>query len=176
MTYTEKTSSYNDRRYGKPWMAIVADSLTRNFDWLDWSGRPGAQGRFVFDAAPGTLLAYGQKDLRKIKGGVGGYEICMPDGELPIISDASAAEILSMPLEARWRTIAAKLLAKAVKRPDAGYDVPKWEQTRNERAARYSAMLGIDDPIKAELAEALGLIDRKPAEPAPVLDLSGFGF
>ena len=61
MMYTEKTPSYNERRYGKPWMAIVTTSMTKDFSFIDWDGRPGSVGEFCFDAPVGTLLAYGRE-------------------------------------------------------------------------------------------------------------------
>ena len=44
MQYIENTESYNERRYGKPWMARVTTSLTRDFTFIDWDGRPGYAG------------------------------------------------------------------------------------------------------------------------------------
>ena len=60
MRYTETTPSYNERRYGRPWRAIVTTSMTKDFSFIDWDGRPGATGEFCFEAPVGTLLAYGQ--------------------------------------------------------------------------------------------------------------------
>lgn len=99
INYTEKTVSYNDRRYGKPWMAFVHNSLTKDFTFIEWDGRPGCAGEFNFEAEPGTLLAYGQKDIRKGRGGVDGYQICMPDGSLPFVT-SYAAELRKMELTA----------------------------------------------------------------------------
>lgn len=176
MQYIDTTSSYNDRRYGKPWMAIVTTSLTRGFDFLDWAGFPGSAGRFVFSADPGTMVAYGQKDIRKGKGGVDGYQMCMPDGTMPIISGSTAAEILSMDLDARWQHVARIWLAKAVNRPAESWKISEWEATRNEKAARYSAILGIADPIMAETAKAFGLTEEPKAESVNVPDMGAFGF
>jgi len=160
-------------------MAIVTTSMTKDFQFIDWDGRPGWNGEFVFSAEPGTLLAYGQKDIRKGRGGVDGYQICLPDGSLPVIGDALAAELRHMPLEKRWRTVAQKALDKAVNRPTESYKMADWEKTRNANAARYSAMLGISNPVTALLAEALGL-GETPAQTSatpdiPVIDVSGFG-
>lgn len=174
MTYTEKTEAYNDRRYSKPWMAIVSDSLTRGFDFLTWDGQPGHSGQFYFRAEPGTLLAHGQKDLRKQRGGIDGYQICMPDGSLAAC-DSHAGDLLHMPLEARWRKMAQILLDKAVNRPEYEWQVPEWSKTRNERAARYSAMLGVPNPVMAEIADALGLIDHPAAPAAPTISMDAFG-
>ena len=82
MTYTSKTEAYNERRYGRPWMAVITTSTTKDFSFLEWEGRNGCAGDYTFDAEPGTLLAFGQKDIRKGRGGVSGYRICMPDGKL----------------------------------------------------------------------------------------------
>ena len=173
MTYIEKTSIYNERRYGKPWMAIVTTSLTRDFAFLDWDGRPGHAGEFTFEAKPGTLLAYGQKDIRKGRGGVDGYRICMPDGSLPGCS-ASAMELRKMSHEQRWRTMAQKFLDAAMARPSSDYAAVEWAKTRNADSARYSAMLGIDDPIMIQTAEAFGLVDTPQATSAAP-DMSAFG-
>jgi hypothetical protein len=177
MTYTEKTSPYNEKRYGKPWMAIVTTSLTANFTFLDWDGRWGQAGEFSFDAEPGTLLAYGQKDIRKGRGGVDGYQICMPDGSLPTCS-GMAAELRKMTPEARWRKVAQKLLDKALTPPPAtSWNYAAWAETRNEKAERYSVMLGIANPITAVIADALGLIDHPTVEvpQAVEIDVSAFG-
>lgn len=111
MIYTEKTPSYNERRYGKPWMAIVTTSMTKDFSFIDWDGRPGSVGEFNFDAAPGTLLAYGQKDIRKGRGGVDGYQICMPDGSMPAIGDSLAQDLRKLPAADRPAVAAARIIA-----------------------------------------------------------------
>lgn len=106
MNYTESTPSYNERRYGKPWMAKLTTSLTKDFEFIDWDGRPGSAGEFNFSAEPGTLLAYGQKDIRKGRGGVDGYQICMPDGSLPKVSDTSVMELRKLPTSDRPKAFA----------------------------------------------------------------------
>ncbi len=79
MTYTIDTPAYNNRRYGKPWIAEVRDKA---FTWGEWFGRPGERGRLEIDAEPGALIATGQKDIRKGRGGVDDYWIAMPNGQL----------------------------------------------------------------------------------------------
>ena len=79
MTYTIKTSSYNARRYGRPWIAEVRG---KEFIWGDFEGRPGEAGVLVISAEPGALIAQGQKDIRKGRGGVGTYWMAMPNGML----------------------------------------------------------------------------------------------
>lgn len=179
MQYTERTESYNDRRYGKPWMAIITTSLTRDFAFVDWDGRPGCAGQFTFSAEPGTLLAYGQKDIRKNRGGVDGYQICLPDGSLPIVSSEMAVQLRPLSHDERWREYAQRRIKWAMTRPDNQYKLADWEKDRNTVSARFSAMLGIPDPVMAVVAEAFGLTEPATAEhdtkPASVVDLSAFG-
>ena len=113
MKYTETTESYNASRYGKPWMALVSTSLTKDFSFIDWDGRPGGSGEFFFDAEPGTILAYGQKDLRKGRGGVDGYQICMPDGKLPGCQAEDARVINKLPIGKRCEAFARIKVAAA---------------------------------------------------------------
>jgi hypothetical protein len=175
MEYTEQTESYNEKRYGKPWMAFVTGSLTKDFAFIDWQGRsPGCAGEFNFTADPGTLIAYGQKDIRKNRGGVDGYQICMPDGSLPIITKW-AAELRKMQPEERWREVARRKLAYATTRPTEEYNVPQWEKVCNEMAKRYSAMLGVENPLMRRAAEALGLVEEPKAETETGVDMSAFG-
>ncbi len=182
MQYAEKTESYNERRYGRPWMAFVNNSLTKDFTFIEWDGRPGAAGEFTFDAEPGTLLAYGQKDIRKGRGGIDGYQICMPNGDLPGVSDARAAELRKMDLTARWRSVAEHKLLYAVTPPQGtGYERTKWEECCNSMAAKYSAMLGVPNPLMVDAAKAFGLIPETELEPAAAaasasVDLAAFGF
>ena len=163
MNYTEKTPSYNDRRYGKPWMAIITTSMTKDFTFLDWDGRPGYAGEFSFSAEPGTLLAYGQKDIRKGRGGVDGYQMCMPDGTLPTVGDATARDLRKLPLAERAAALAVVVIAKAEAEivelePKAAekFYADKITAAR-ERIAKWSAYL------------------PAPVNVAPV-DMAGFGF
>ena len=114
MKYTETTPGYNERRYGKPWMAITtSESLTKDFRFIDWDGRPGCTGEFNFETEPGTILAYGQKDIRKGRGGVDGYQLAMPDGTLPGLSDSEAQALRKLPMGARAAECARLNIAEA---------------------------------------------------------------
>ena len=133
MKYTETTASYNDRRYGKPWMAFVSATITKDFRFIDWDGRSGQAGEFCFDAEPGTILAYGQKDIRKGRGGVNGYQICMPDGTLPgFSSDADARNINKLPISERCLAYAKLRIetaeTKLAATPDSSY-ADEWRVT-----------------------------------------------
>jgi hypothetical protein len=90
-------------------MAKVTKSMTKDFEFIDWDGRPGSVGEFDFEAEPGTLLTYGQKDIRKGRGGVDGYRICMPDGSMPRVSDSQVMALKKLAVEFRCAA-AAKML------------------------------------------------------------------
>lgn len=66
MTFEINTGSYNERRYGRPWIAKVTfdNSGKGTFEWGTWVGRMGEAGTLVIDAAEGEIVAQGQKDNR----------------------------------------------------------------------------------------------------------------
>lgn len=66
MKITLETTSYNQRRYGAPWIAVVkfANNPKGDFAWGTWVGDRGAAGLLVINAAEGDIVASGQKDFR----------------------------------------------------------------------------------------------------------------
>jgi len=95
MKITIETSSYNERRYGKPWIAIVdfSASTKGDFDWGEWAGDHynGGEGVLEITAAPGDIIARGQKDNRKPKNSAPNFYFVTPRGELENIGDKGAA-------------------------------------------------------------------------------------
>ena len=69
MKIERETDSYNDRRYGKPWIARVDFSANPQgeFTWGTWIGDPGDAGLLEIEAEIGDIVARGQKDFRKPK-------------------------------------------------------------------------------------------------------------
>lgn len=67
MKLTRDTSSYNDRRYSKPWIAKL--SLSGNelkFNFGTWCGDAGSEGVLILDNVEiGDYIARGQKDFRQ---------------------------------------------------------------------------------------------------------------
>lgn len=65
-TYTLNTHSYNERRYGKPWIARLdfTSSAAGEFRWGEWLGSAGEAGELSVNAGPGDVIASGQKDFR----------------------------------------------------------------------------------------------------------------
>ena len=147
--YAETTSSYNERRYGRPWHAKLINSISRNFEFLEWDGRPGREGIFRFEAEPGTLLAYGQKDIRKGRGGVDGYLICMPDGLCKPISDETCLKLIAIPVYERVRECAT---AKTK------YFAAKAERLKKEFEGMREGELG-REIFKKDLANSLAQLD-----------------
>lgn len=167
MRYTETTPSYNERRYGKPWMAIVTTSMTKDFSFINWDGRPGMTGEFCFEAPVGTLLAYGQKDIRKGRGGVDGYQICMPDGSMPTIGDALARDLRKLPEAERPAVAAAGIIAA--------------KETKITEYTRLSPTMANGSYYIAEIAKLKTSIEHyrsflPVAQAPPVVDMAGFGF
>lgn len=62
-----RTGSYNERRYGRPWIAKVNFNTTSqgNFQFGEWVGQPGDSGLLILEVETGDIVARGQKDLRK---------------------------------------------------------------------------------------------------------------
>ena len=89
-----ETSSYNQRRYSKPWIAKVDFSTPKgDFSWGDWTGDHynGGEGILTIDADPGDIIAHGQKDFRQPKNSAPDFEIVEPDGSLTYLGDKGDA-------------------------------------------------------------------------------------
>jgi hypothetical protein len=84
MTYREDTSSYNSRRYGKPWIAKLDFSTPGKpkYEFGDWLGQPGGEGELSIECQPGDVLATGQKDHRKGRGGANHIGVVQADGKV----------------------------------------------------------------------------------------------
>lgn len=99
MKISVKTHSYNQRRYSKPWIAVV--DFSRNpkgdFNWGDWIGdhNNGSEGMLVIDAAEGAIVAQGQKDFRQPKNSSPTY-YQVRDGQLVELQSKVEAYQLSM--------------------------------------------------------------------------------
>jgi hypothetical protein len=84
MLYKEETSRYNDRRYGKPWIAklsFVAPGKP-HYDFGSWLGQAGGQGELSIEVQSGDVIATGQKDHRKGRGGADHIGVVQLDGKV----------------------------------------------------------------------------------------------
>lgn len=84
MKITASTSSYNERRYGRPWIARVdfSNDPTGEFIWGSWLGQPGEPGELTVEAFPGDVVARGQKDLRNPRNSAPDWYIVDGNGNL----------------------------------------------------------------------------------------------
>lgn len=88
------TQPYNQRRYSKPWVAVVDFSTNNNgeFKWGSWVGdhRNGSEGLLVITANDGDIIALGQKDFRQPKNSSPTY-YQVQNGQLVKLSGKSEA-------------------------------------------------------------------------------------
>ena len=73
MRITIETSCYNERRYGKPWIAKVSkwDNGRPALDWGDWNGAHGDAGTLEINADPGDINWATREEALKIMSGGG---------------------------------------------------------------------------------------------------------
>lgn len=88
-----KTNSYNQRRFGKPWIAVVnfESDPKGTFNWGSWIGNKneGTEGLLVIDANDGDIIARGQKDFRGNNSISKYYQV--KNGELVELADKAEA-------------------------------------------------------------------------------------
>lgn len=85
-------NSYNGRRYGRPWAAVVTyDAAGRpSYDFKRGSYQGSDAGGTLFvNAKPGDVVAYGQKDSRG-NGGTNTIAIVQSDGSVSDTTKAAA--------------------------------------------------------------------------------------
>jgi len=89
------TSSYNQRRMGRPWIAKVDFAVNPHGDFVlgDWAGDHynGGEGVLKIDAVPGDIIATGQKDNRKSKISAPEFFAVTVAGDLDKLGDKGAA-------------------------------------------------------------------------------------
>jgi len=94
MEITINTSSYNQRRMGKPWIAKVDFSTPKaDFSFGDWTGDQynGGEGVLSISALPGDIIATGQKDNRQPKNSAPDFFVITESGKLDSIGDKGSA-------------------------------------------------------------------------------------
>jgi len=87
------TPSYNERRYGKPWIATVdfSASAKGEFSFGDWVGQPGDEGVLTLvNVQVGDVIARGQKDTRQPRNSAPDFYVVDADGDLRAVSKADA--------------------------------------------------------------------------------------
>jgi len=84
MKLERPTDCYNERRYGKPWIAKVDFSAGSKgtFAFGEWCGQTGEAGLLLLDAPPGAVIAWGQKDFRRPRNSAPTFAILETNGTL----------------------------------------------------------------------------------------------
>jgi len=95
MEITIETDNYNQRRYGRPWIARVdfSKSVKGDFAWGDWTGDHynGGSGVLTITANPGDIIAQGQKDNRQPRNSAPDFNVVGASGSLEYLGDKGAA-------------------------------------------------------------------------------------
>ena len=94
MEITIETGCYNEKRYGRPWIAKVNFSTPKGeFDFGNWTGDHynGGPGILSIKAMPGDIIAKGQKDNRQPRNSTPGFFIVTADGKLNSLGDKGVA-------------------------------------------------------------------------------------
>jgi len=98
MDIRRETSSYNQRRYGRPWIAkVVIKDGTLSYQWGQWIGdhSNGSEGLLVLtDVTPGTVYAQGQRDTRTLANSAPEFFVLGADGSDKYISKSEAYKLL----------------------------------------------------------------------------------
>lgn len=100
MKITINTDSYNHRRFGRPYIAVV-DFKTNpkgNCSWGDWVGQQGDAGILVIEANPKDVIMKGQKDFRG-RGSHPEYGMVEEDGSIEWCETKAEAYALALALE-----------------------------------------------------------------------------
>jgi hypothetical protein len=95
MEITIETGSYNERRYGKPWIAKIdfASDKKGTFTFGDWTGdgRNGGEGVLSINTQAGDIIAKGQKDNRQPRNSAPDFYVVLADGSIDPFGDKGAA-------------------------------------------------------------------------------------
>lgn len=88
-----RTGQYNERRYGRPYIAVVDFAANHQgaCKWGEWIGSPGDEGLLMIDAEPGDIVMIGQKDYRNSRHSEPTYYQLGADGNLEELSGKAAA-------------------------------------------------------------------------------------
>lgn len=90
MQVSIETGSYNDRRYGKPWIASVTfDGATPVYAFGEFCG-DDSEGELRLNIAAGNVFARGQKDFRKPANSAPTFYIAFENGEHVEVSKVEA--------------------------------------------------------------------------------------
>lgn len=87
------TSDYNEKRYGKPWIARICfeHSKQGEFYFGEWVGEPGEAGMLILEnVRVGDIVSRGQRDTRKMRNSAPSFYIVQDDKSLLHVSKIEA--------------------------------------------------------------------------------------
>jgi hypothetical protein len=156
-----ETESYNARRYGRPYIAVVdfCDDGSTEPEWGSWVGEiskgNGSEGLLLIEAEPGDILMQGQKDNRGSNGTPEFFEVLAGEepGDYefgPVMKKSEAFK--------RFREVAkAREIAAKAPAPDAptAPGAPALHE-RTARAIRALGALGLAESDFTVLPEVEG--------------------
>lgn len=98
MRVTVSFNSYNERRYGTPWIAKVTTWPVGGKAELQFGGycgdsRHGGAGEAEIDAEVGDIVRWGQKDNRNAKGTEANWGIVEGNGTIKDLTASQAREL-----------------------------------------------------------------------------------
>tara|TARA_R110000796_G_scaffold23697_3_gene67771 strand:+ start:188 stop:508 length:321 start_codon:yes stop_codon:yes gene_type:complete len=88
-----QTNSYNERRYGRPYIAkILFDDHKGSPAWGSWVGDPrnGSEGLLILDCDVNDIVMTGQKDSRNARNSAPTYHVVKEGGALQEVSKVEA--------------------------------------------------------------------------------------
>ena len=85
-----ETDSYNEKRYSKPYIALIDPSTGEVDRWGVWIGEAGEAGFLEIDVPVNSVIMLGQKDYRNPKKGKPDYGIVQEDGTVNYYTKAEA--------------------------------------------------------------------------------------
>lgn len=92
---TRQTGTYNQRRYGRPWIATVdfSENSRGEFVFGTWTGDHynGGAGTLTIEANAGDMVAIGQKDNRDARNSAPDFYVVTADARLKHVGDKGAA-------------------------------------------------------------------------------------
>ncbi len=99
MKLSIQTESYNEKRYGKPYIGVLDAESGSVSRWGNWIGTPGSAGMLEVEAAVGDAVIKGQKDNRGNNGDPA-YGIVRVDGSIERMSKVEAIQAARAPSSA----------------------------------------------------------------------------
>ena len=94
--------TYNERRFSKPWIAVVETwpvGGRPTLRWGSWLGKEGQVGELEIDANVGDVVKFGQKDYRKRSGTVSKFGVVHSNGTIMEVPEKEAREFFEAEME-----------------------------------------------------------------------------